>query len=76
MFLSVSVLLIILGVFIAIIGIVGTVGAIFASSVFGRILLGLVSEQNLHVIVCTLVAYCYPDIFSLVPWPGYEAKVY
>ena len=45
-FLSVSILLIIIGVFVAIIGIVGTVGAILASSVFGRILLGLVSELS------------------------------
>ena len=45
-FLSVSVLLIIIGVFVAIIGIVGTVGAIFASTVFGRVILGLVSKLS------------------------------
>ena len=50
MFLSVSVLLIILGVFITIIGIVGTFGAILASKLFGRILLGLVSDQTMVVV--------------------------
>ena len=45
-FLSVSVLLIIIGVFVAIIGIVGTAGAILASITLGRILLGLVSELS------------------------------
>ena len=50
MFLSVSVLLIILGVFITLVGIVGTFGAILASKVFGRILLGLVSGQNMVVV--------------------------
>ena len=43
-FLSVSVLLIIIGVFVTIVGIVGTAGAILASTVLGRILLGLVSR--------------------------------
>lgn len=37
-----SVLVIILGLFVLIIGVVGTVGAIFASTIFGRITLGLV----------------------------------
>jgi len=41
--LELSVLVIILGLFVLIIGIVGTVGAIFASTIFGRITLGLVS---------------------------------
>ena len=45
-FLSVSVLLIIIGVFVAIMGIVGTAGAFLASVTFGRILLGLVSELS------------------------------
>ena len=45
-FLSVSVLLIIIGVFVAIMGIVGTAGAVLASTVFGRIILGLVSELS------------------------------
>ena len=39
-----SILLIIVGLFIMIVGAVGTVGAIFASNVFGRITLGLVSD--------------------------------
>ena len=45
-FLSVSVLLIIIGVFVAIMGIVVTAGAFLASVTFGRILLGLVSELS------------------------------
>ena len=43
-FTQVSVLVIVLGLFVLIIGAVGVVGAIFASTVFGRIVLGLVSE--------------------------------
>ena len=39
-----SILLVIVGLFIMIVGAVGTVGAIFASTVFGRITLGLVSD--------------------------------
>ena len=38
-----SILLIIVGLFIMIVGAVGAVGAIFASTIFGRITLGLVS---------------------------------
>ncbi len=40
---SVGILLIVVGVFIAVIGIIGIVGAIFAGTLFGRITLGLVS---------------------------------
>ena len=43
-FTQVSVLVIVAGLFVLIIGAVGVVGAIFASTVFGRIILGLVSE--------------------------------
>ena len=39
-----SILLVIVGLFIMIVGAVGTVGAIFARTVFGRITLGLVSD--------------------------------
>ena len=42
-FTQVSVLVIVLGLFVIIIGAVGVVGAIFASTIFGRIVLGLVS---------------------------------
>ncbi len=42
-FTQMSVLVIVLGLFVLIIGIVGVVGAIFASTIFGRIVLGLVS---------------------------------
>ena len=40
---QISILLIIVGIFIMIVGAVGAVGAIFASTIFGRITLGLVS---------------------------------
>ena len=51
-FSNVTVLLIVIGVFILIIGAIGTVGAICASRVFGRITLGLVRENSyLHRIV-------------------------
>ena len=43
-FTQVPVLLIILGIFVALVGIVGAVGALFASTIFGRIVLGLVSS--------------------------------
>ena len=39
-----STLLIIVGLFVMIVGGIGTVGGIFASTVFGRITLGLVSR--------------------------------
>ena len=61
-FLSVSVLLIIIGVFVTIIGIVGTAGAILASITLGRILLGLVSDHNLHAqSLHTVYRYTYRD---------------
>lgn len=41
-----SILLIIVGLFIMIVGGIGAVGAIFASTVFGRITLGLVSQRT------------------------------
>ena len=44
-----SVLLIIVGLFIMIVGAVGTVGAIFASTVLGRITLGLVSGITVYI---------------------------
>ena len=53
-FLSVSILLIIIGVFVAIIGIVGTIGAILASTVFGRILLGLYAIVLGLLVVCEI----------------------
>ena len=40
---GVAVLLIVVGIFVLIIGIVGAVGALFASKVFGRIILIVVS---------------------------------
>ncbi len=45
-FTEVSVLIIVVGLFVLIIGIVGVVGAIFASTIFGRITLGLVSCRS------------------------------
>ena len=53
-FLSVSILLIIIGVFVAIIGIVGTIGAILASTVFGRILLGLYAVVLGLLVICEI----------------------
>ncbi len=47
----VGILLIVVGVFIAVIGIIGVIGAIFASTLFGRITLGLVSYLT--------KAFCY-----------------
>ncbi len=52
-----SVLTIILGIFVLIIGIVGTVGAIFASTIFGRITLGLVSAGFEGIVVNLLGMY-------------------
>ena len=49
-----SILLIIVGLFIMIVGGIGAVGAIFASTVFGRITLGLVSRMAL-LLLCLLV---------------------
>ena len=63
-FLSVSVLLIIIGVFVAVIGIVGTAGAVLASITLGRILLGLVSDQNLHALALVKLAYCHPGVYT------------
>lgn len=40
---EVSVLCIVVGLFVLILGIIGVVGGIFASTIFGRITLGLVS---------------------------------
>ena len=44
-FTQVPVLLIILGIFVALVGIVGAVGALFSGTIFGRIVLGLVSSE-------------------------------
>ncbi len=52
-----SVLTIILGIFVLIIGVVGTVGAIFASTIFGRITLGLVSAGFEGIVVNLLGMY-------------------
>ena len=41
-----SVLCIVVGLFVLILGSVGTVGAIFASTIFGRITLVVVSERE------------------------------
>ena len=41
-----SILLIIVGIFIMIVGAVGAVGAIFGNTIFGRITLGLVSSVD------------------------------
>ena len=54
-----SILLIIVGLFIMIVGAVGLVGAIFASTIFGRITLGLVS--NTRVSVCTITIDYYSE---------------
>ena len=57
-----SILLIIVGLFIMIVGAVGAVGAIFGNTIFGRITLGLVSSV-------TMVILCHPFyfLFSLSP---------
>ena len=46
---QVSVLLIVLGIFVLIIGVVGAVGALFASKVFGRIILVVVRQTVEHL---------------------------
>ncbi len=50
----VGILLIVVGLFIAVIGIIGVIGAIFAGTLFGRITLGLVSYliTSIIIIVC------------------------
>ena len=58
-FTQVSVLMIVLGLFVLIIGAVGVVGGIFASTNFGRIILGVVSVMG-HVFarMCACVCVC------------------
>ena len=51
-----SILLIIVGVFIMIVGAVGAIGAIFGNTIFGRITLGLVS--SVVILTCTLCTSC------------------
>lgn len=51
-----SILLIIVGLFIMIVGGIGAVGAIFASTVFGRITLGLYSVILALLVFCEVVA--------------------
>lgn len=51
-----SILLIIVGLFIMIVGGTGSVGAIFASTVFGRITLGLYSVVLALLVFCEVVA--------------------
>ena len=46
---QVSVLLIVVGIFVLIIGVVGAVGALFASKAFGRIILFVVSLSSLSL---------------------------
>jgi len=53
-FSSVTVFLIIIGVFILIIGGIGTVGAIFASTVFGRITLGFYAVVLGLLVICEI----------------------
>ena len=47
---QIPILLIIVGVFVLLLGVVGTIGAIFAGTIGGRIILGLVS-CHVHVYV-------------------------
>ena len=58
--LEVSVLVIILGLFVLIVGIVGVVGGIFASTIFGRITLGLVSRVLLAYSLVITVSMFIP----------------
>jgi len=51
-----SILLIIVGLFIMIVGAVGAVGAIFASTIFGRITLGLYSVVLSLLVICEIAA--------------------
>lgn len=46
----VGILLIVVGLFITIIGVIGVIGSIFASTVFGRITLGLVRQLSITVV--------------------------
>ena len=57
-----SILLIIVGLFIMIVGAVGAVGAIFASTIFGRITLGLVSNSYCYIV------YFGPKHVTLYRW--------
>ena len=50
---QIPILLIVVGVFVLLLGVVGTIGAIFAGTIGGRIILGLVS-CHMHVCVCVL----------------------
>ena len=61
--LMISSLLIALGVFVVVVAGVGAVGAIFASMLCGRILLGLVSEVG---VACVVGVACCPRGTSLV----------
>ena len=47
---QIPILLIVVGVFVLLLGVVGTIGAIFAGTIGGRIILGLVS-CHVHVYV-------------------------
>ena len=55
-FTSVGVLLIVVGLFVMILGVIGVVGGIFATTVFGRITLGLVSV-SMHGSICSMSVF-------------------
>ena len=57
-FTSVGVLLIVVGLFVMILGVIGVIGGIFATSVFGRITLGLVSVSSNGLCVCVCACAC------------------
>ena len=59
-FTEVAVLVIVVGLFVLIVGGVGVVGAIFANTIFGRIVLGVVSAS------CYLLY-----IFYCISFPGF-----
>lgn len=57
-FTQVSVLVIVVGLFVLIVGGIGAVGGLFASTVFGRIVLGLVSTYSFCGVSINFYYFC------------------
>ena len=67
-----SILLIIVGIFIMIVGAVGAVGAIFGNTIFGRITLGLVSSVDFQA-EWTMSTHEYPAKNTQLSFVSYRA---
>ena len=67
-----SILLIIVGIFIMIVGAVGAVGAIFGNTIFGRITLGLVSSVDFRA-EWTMSTHEYPAKNTQLSFVSYRA---